>query len=136
MSARRRLFCIVFAHELIVQREVESVRMEKSEEKFFTARVYRCNPNDGQPARYDTYQIELRHPMTVQMVLRHIFRNLDPTLSFRDFECYQGVCTSCMIMVNGKRARACSVMVEPGEDVTLEPLSRHPLIKDLVVSFD
>lgn len=74
--------------------------------------------------------------MTVLMVLRHIFKNLDPTLAFRDYECYQGVCMSCQMIVNGKIVRACSTMVEPGEEFTVEPLSGHPLIKDLVVSFD
>jgi succinate dehydrogenase/fumarate reductase-like Fe-S protein len=110
--------------------------MRGNEKKVITARIYRCNPQDGQPSRYDTYQIENSHPMTVLMILRYIFRNLDPTLAFRDFECYQGVCTSCTMIVNGKRARTCSTMVEPGVEVTLEPLPRHPLIKDLVVSFD
>jgi len=108
----------------------------ENEKRIITARVYRRNPQDGQRARYDTYRIENTHPMTVLMVLRHIFRNLDPTLAYRDFECYQGVCTSCLMVVNGKRARACSTMVEPGEELTVEPLPRHLLIKDLVVSFD
>lgn len=110
--------------------------MEDNEKKIITARVYRANPADGQPARFDTYQIESTYPMTVLMILRYIFRNLDPALAFRDFECYQGVCTSCTMTVKGKRARACSTIVAPGEEVTLEPLPRHPLIKDLVVSFD
>ncbi len=110
--------------------------MEENRRKSVTARVYRENPQDGQPARYDVFQIEHKHPMTVLMLLRHIFRHLDSTLAYRDFECYQGVCTSCTMMINGKRARACSVVVEPGEEVTLEPLTRHPLLKDLVVSFE
>ncbi len=110
--------------------------MGGNEKKIVTARIYRCNPLVGQPARYDTYQIESSHPMTVLMVLRHIFRNLDPTLAFRDYECYQGVCMSCQMIVKGKLVRACSTIVEPGEEFTVEPLPGHPLIKDLVVSFD
>jgi succinate dehydrogenase / fumarate reductase iron-sulfur subunit len=110
--------------------------MGENEKRIVTARVYRCNPMDGQPARYDTYQIESGHPMTVLMVLRHIFRNLDPTLAFRDFECYRGVCLSCTMVVKGERARACSTIVKPGEEITVEPLPGYSLIKDLVVSFD
>jgi succinate dehydrogenase/fumarate reductase-like Fe-S protein len=110
--------------------------MEGHEKKIITARVYRQDPRAGGPARYQTYQIESRLPMTVLMALRYIFKNLDPTLSFRDYECYQGVCMSCQMMVKGKRVRACSTMVEPGDEFTVEPLPGQPLIKDLVVSFD
>lgn len=108
--------------------------MAGKEKGFITARVYRCNPLAGTPARYDTYRIESHDPITVLMVLRYIFKNLDPTLAFRDYECYRGVCMSCQMMVKGKRVRACSTMVEPGEEFTVEPLPGHPLIKDLVVS--
>ena len=101
-----------------------------------TAKVYRCNPLISEETRYDTYQIESEHSMTVLGALRYIFRSLDPTLAFRDYECYRGVCMSCLMMVRGKRVRACSTMVEPGEKITIEPLPDHYLIKDLVVSFD
>jgi succinate dehydrogenase/fumarate reductase-like Fe-S protein len=101
-----------------------------------TARVYRCNPLDRRPARYDTYKIESSGPMTVLMILRRIFQHCDPTLSFRDFECYQGVCLSCTMVIKGKVDRACSSIVTPGEEVTIEPLPDHRLIKDLVVYFD
>ncbi len=110
--------------------------MERKEKGMITARVYRRNPMAGDSERYDTYQIECHGPLTVLMVLRYIFKNLDPTLAFRDFECYQGVCMSCQMVVKGKRVRACSTMVKPGEEFTVEPLPGHPLIKDLVVSFD
>lgn len=101
-----------------------------------TAKIYRCNPLVSDQTRYDTYQVECMHSMTVLEILRYIFRNLDPTLAFRDYECYQGVCMSCQMIVKGKKVRACSTMVEPGEKLTIKPLPGHPLIKDLVVSFD
>jgi succinate dehydrogenase / fumarate reductase iron-sulfur subunit len=110
--------------------------MAGTQQDIVTARIYRFNSLDGQPARYDTYQIKSSHAMTVLMILRHIFRNLDRTLAFRDFECYRGVCLSCMMVVKGERVRACSTIVEPGEEITIEPLPGYPLIKDLVVSFD
>ncbi len=109
--------------------------METNNRQIITAKVYRRNPMIGDPPRYDTYQIESRIPLTVLMALRYIFKNLDPTISFRDYECYQGVCMSCQMMIKGKRVRACSTMVEPGEEFTVEPLPGYPLIKDLVVSF-
>ena len=107
-------------------------------EQSITARVFRSNPLDGKPSRYDTYRIKSGQPMTVLMILRYIFRHLDPTLSFRDFECYQGVCLSCEMVVKGRRkhTRACSAVVHPGEDITIDPLPGRTLIKDLVVAFD
>lgn len=100
-----------------------------------TAKVCRCNPLVSDETRFDTYEVECDSPMTVQAILRYIFRQQGPTLAFRDYECYQGVCMSCQMVVRGKRARACSTLVDPGEEVTIEPLPGHQLVKDLVVSF-
>ena len=110
--------------------------MDGEKNRIITASIYRNDPQKNSAPKYDIFQFEPRHPMTVLLVLRHIFRNIDATLSFRDFECYEGACTSCTMLVNGKRARACSVIVEPGEQITLEPLPGRELIKDLVVAFD
>lgn len=101
-----------------------------------TARIFRCNPSLSDETRYDKYEIECDHALTVLAILRHIFRTLDPTLAFRDYECYRGICLSCEILVGGKKAKTCSVMVEPGEEIVIDPLQNRALIKDLVVSFD
>lgn len=100
------------------------------------AKVYRSNPLVSNETKYETYQVKTERSMTVLAMLRYIFRTLDPTLAFRDYECYQGVCMSCQVMVKGKRVRACSILVEPGEEVTIEPLPGHRVIRDLVVSFE
>ena len=110
--------------------------MANAGKRIITAKILRSNPSQGDETRYDKYEIECDHALTVLAVLRHIYRTLDPTLAFRDYECYRGVCLSCEMMVGGTKAKACSMMVEPGQEIVIDPLQSRPLIKDLVVSVD
>ena len=73
--------------------------------------------------------------MTVQAILRYIYRHRDPTLAFRDYNCFYGACGGCTVRVNGKEAPACNTAVAPGETVKIEPSSKGYLIRDLVVAF-
>ena len=48
--------------------------------------------------------------------------------------CLEEVCGSCAIRINGKAAMACSHLLRTsGETVRLEPLSRFPVVRDLMV---
>jgi succinate dehydrogenase / fumarate reductase iron-sulfur subunit len=48
--------------------------------------------------------------------------------------CLEEVCGSCAMLINGKSAMACSRLLQtPGETVKLEPLSRFPVVRDLMV---
>lgn len=48
--------------------------------------------------------------------------------------CLQGNCGACAMVVDGKPSFACSVFVDVAADVlTLEPLSKFPVITDLIV---
>ena len=48
--------------------------------------------------------------------------------------CLEEVCGSCAMLINGKAAMACSHLLRtPGETVRLEPLSRFPVVRDLMV---
>ena len=48
---------------------------------------------------------------------------------------YKGICANCMVTVNGKSVRGCATRVDPGESITIGPLLKHPVVKDLVVDF-
>ncbi|MEM2961820.1 MAG: 2Fe-2S iron-sulfur cluster-binding protein [Candidatus Bathyarchaeia archaeon] len=100
-----------------------------------TAKVFRFDPTVDRAPRYETYRIPAEEPMTVLTILRFIRRRIDPTISFRDYICYKGICANCMVTVNGKPARGCSTRITPGETVTIEPVFKHPIVKDLVVDF-
>ena len=48
--------------------------------------------------------------------------------------CLEEVCSLCAMLINGKAAIACSHLLRmPGETVRLEPLSRFPVVRDLMV---
>ncbi|MBP7149359.1 MAG: succinate dehydrogenase iron-sulfur subunit [Acidobacteria bacterium] len=52
-----------------------------------------------------------------------------------DANCLEEVCGSCTVLVNGKPRQACSTLVDslPEGPVDLAPLSRFPVLRDLVV---
>ena len=51
--------------------------------------------------------------------------------------CLEEVCGSCTMVINGKVRQSCSALVDQiapnGETITLEPMSKFPLIRDLMV---
>ena len=51
--------------------------------------------------------------------------------------CLEEVCGSCTMLINGKVRQSCTAMVDTiapnGETITLEPMSKFPLVRDLVV---
>ena len=63
-------------------------------------------------------------------VLRYIYENQAPDLAFRE-PCGHYVCGSCTVMVNKKPSLACSNLAE--QEMFVEPLTGHRVIKDLVI---
>lgn len=49
--------------------------------------------------------------------------------------CLQGVCGGCAMIINGKPALACDTFIKDlkGEELVLEPLSKFPVVADLMV---
>jgi len=86
--------------------------------------------------RYDTYEIDVTEGMTFLSVLQKIKEDIDPTLTFRQF-CRAGICGTCAVTINGFPKLACREQVLPyamlEEEVTLEPLDKFPVIRDLAV---
>lgn len=51
-----------------------------------------------------------------------------------DSNCLEEVCGSCAMRINGKARMACSALVDKlSQPITLEPLSKFPIIRDLAV---
>ena len=51
-----------------------------------------------------------------------------------DSNCLEEVCGSCAMLINGRARMACSALVDKLEQpITLEPLSKFPVIRDLAV---
>ncbi|MFC7063175.1 2Fe-2S iron-sulfur cluster-binding protein [Halobacillus seohaensis] len=85
---------------------------------------------DNQTCRYE---VNIQTGMTVLDVIEEIYYHHDPTLAYR-YSCRTGLCTTCMMMINGKPGLSCQKMAEHGEGgvLTLAPLSKGKTIKDLV----
>jgi succinate dehydrogenase / fumarate reductase iron-sulfur subunit len=51
--------------------------------------------------------------------------------------CLEEVCGSCTMLINGKARQACSALIDQlapdGETITLAPMTKFPLVRDLIV---
>src|SRR5580658_9734557 len=51
--------------------------------------------------------------------------------------CLEEVCGSCTMIINGRVRQSCSAMVDTvapkGETITLEPMTKFPVVRDLIV---
>lgn len=100
------------------------------ETKTVNVRILRSRPGSDQEPVYQAYEVSLVGKNSILNVLNYIAENLDPTLGYYS-SCRIGKCTGCTIVVNGANKLACTTPVEG--DITLEPLKRFKVIKDLVV---
>ncbi len=94
-------------------------------------RIYRSNTNG-----FEKYEVPAKGSITLQRAIKYVYENLDRTLAFRNYSCYKGVCSNCMVNLNGKNVRSCSVLLQPGEEAVVEPAKGFPVIRDLVVDFN
>ena len=95
-------------------------------------RVRRFNPAEDLEPRFQDYAIplEMAEQNTVLSLLQHIYDNVDHTLAYRG-PCGRGVCGSCTMTMNGRPGLSC--MRRPDGDITVEPLPKLPVLRDLVV---
>ncbi len=96
----------------------------------------RIKRGTGKEERYDSFEIEVSEGMTFLSALQKIKEEIDPSLTFRQF-CRAGICGTCAITINGFPKLACREQVLPyamlEEEVTLEPLEKFPVIRDLAI---
>ena len=105
-------------------------------------RVRRQDGPGGEP-RWEDFDVPHRPNMNVISALQWIAAHpttvggRGTTAPVWDSGCLEEVCGSCTMLINGKARQACSALVEKlspdGEPVTLEPLSKFPLVRDLFV---
>ena len=92
-------------------------------------RVQRGAPREA--IRFDDFEVPYEEGMSVLDALRWIRVNLDSTLAIR-YSCINAnACKTCMALVNGEVEYTCIAKLMPGV-VTVEPLPKRPLIRDLV----
>lgn len=109
----------------------------------FQVRILRQN-GPGQEAYWEVHKVEHEPDMNVISVLQRIAasaRTLDGKAVAPvawDCNCLEEVCGACTMVVNGRVRQACSALVDrllkeqPGE-IELRPMSKFPVLRDLVV---
>jgi succinate dehydrogenase / fumarate reductase iron-sulfur subunit len=98
----------------------------------------RASPNDS--PRWEEFALEWRPAMNAIICLRDIAerpvtrdgRKTTP-VSYES-NCLEEVCGSCAMVINGKARTACTALVDSLEQpIRLEPLTKFPLVRDLIV---
>jgi succinate dehydrogenase/fumarate reductase iron-sulfur protein len=102
--------------------------------KRITVKVFRYNPEKEEKPKYEAYEVPFEEKMTVLDVLTYIYENYDGSLAFRR-SCRVGICGVCMVRVNGKAVLACTKIVNE-KNMTIEPLPRVKIVRDLVTEVD
>lgn len=116
-------------------------------------KVYRFNHKMESP-RYETFEVDPHPGITVMNALFQVQEKFDDSLTFR-YSCRGAVCGACAMLINKVPRLACRSQMEdllkeelpksvtgqtvswnPEEEVLVEPLSRLPVIRDLVVDMD
>lgn len=109
----------------MVRKETRIVSQGKA--RVVTVQVRR---GSGDENRLAVYEVPVEPGQSVLGVLQYIYDHLDPTLTF-SCSCRIGLCSACLMRVNGKAVRACTTLAEG--DMLIEPYSDDARIRDLVV---
>lgn len=98
-------------------------------EAVYTIHIRRYDPEDGMGVHWKSYRIPFMRTMTVVQALEYLW-DQGEYIAFRA-NCREFTCGSCAMLVNGKPRLACDTLLE--DQMRIEPLSRYPVVKDLVV---
>jgi succinate dehydrogenase / fumarate reductase iron-sulfur subunit len=122
--------------------EVQSMSHQSNTERPIVLRVRRQDGPDARP-RWEEFAIPRRPNLNVIACLQYVAAfpftrdGKDTTPVVYDSGCLEEVCGACTMLINGKVRQACSALVdkigEDGEPITLEPMGKFPLIRDLFV---
>jgi succinate dehydrogenase / fumarate reductase iron-sulfur subunit len=115
---------------------------QPSSTRTFTVKVLRQATPDAS-SREETFAIPYRPGMNITSVLGEIALNpvtadgKPSTPISYDSNCLEEICGSCAMLINGKAMMACSALVDKllgaNNTVTLAPLSKFPVVRDLAV---
>lgn len=106
-------------------------------------RIKRCE-GPGKSERWETFKVTTEPGMNVISALQQIAANpvtvegKQTTPVVWDSGCLEEVCGACTMVINGKVRQSCSCLVDAyapneGDTITLEPMSKFPVVRDLWV---
>lgn len=97
--------------------------------------IFRFNPFINTIPYYTSYILSLQEEVSVLQALDYIYMYLDGNIAYRNYRCFEGVCGSCMVHLNGRNVKGCEMILKPGEEYTIDPVKGYPIIRDLVVDY-
>ncbi|HWJ03316.1 MAG TPA: succinate dehydrogenase iron-sulfur subunit [Verrucomicrobiae bacterium] len=107
--------------------------------KFIELKVKRQD-GPGQPSRWESFQIPYRPKMNVISALMEVQKNPvnangeKTTAVVWECNCLEEVCGACTMNINGQARQACTALIDQlKQPIVLEPLTKFPLIRDLMV---
>jgi len=95
-----------------------------------------------QPARWEEFDVPRRPNMNIISCLQYIaahpttVEGKSTTPVVYDSGCLEEVCGACTMVINGRVRQSCSALVDKlavGNAITLEPMGKFPLVRDLFV---
>lgn len=94
-------------------------------------------PNKPDTKHYEQFEVEVPDGATVCTALLELERSAEARAPVGfEWSCLEGACGSCTMLVNGRVKQACLTPVTGADApkvVTLEPLSKFPVVRDLIV---
>src|SRR6476661_2141039 len=100
-------------------------------------------PDQPDTRRWEEFDIPWHPQMNVISALMHTQKHPQTSAGTTvappvwEAACLEEVCGSCTMIVNGRVRQACTALIDqiakPGEPVTLEPMTKFPLVRDLIV---
>ena len=97
--------------------------------------IFRFDPDTDSVPYYRKYNLPWTEGLTLLMAVRKVYETVDPTLGFRNYFCGRGLCSSCLMTVDGKTKKSCHIVLEAGREYLVEPAKGYPIIRDLVVDY-
>lgn len=106
-------------------------------------RIRRCD-GPGKPTRWESFDVRVEPGANIISCLQQIAEQPITTDGARttpvawDAGCLEEVCGACTMVINGKVRQSCTCLVDryapaDGDTITLEPMSKFPIIRDLWV---
>lgn len=106
-------------------------------------KIKRCD-GPGKPSRWESFKVPVEQGANVISSLKWIAANPITTEGTKttpvvwDSGCLEEVCGACTMVINGRVRQSCSCLIDEyapleGDAITLEPMSKFPVIRDLWV---
>ncbi len=100
-------------------------------------------PGKDQSKRWEEFEVPWLPQMNVISALMEVQKNPVTTDGKKvapvvwESSCLEEVCGACTMIVNGRVRQSCTALVDQiapgGETITLEPMTKFPLVRDLIV---